>query len=142
MVQLRPATTGLALAAAVLVPSAALALSRRDFACQAAIARAGRAYVAAELASRARCAMRTALGRDCDPDEPTSAHEARLRRMLRPCTGAALGRLAPGGCAEEAGRGGVDALAACLLATHDQAVETLLGQQLGGTAETLPAPTR
>jgi hypothetical protein len=115
----------------VIVAAAALgalpvahALTRKEVACQAAIARASRAFVAAELASRGRCQTLALQARPCDPTDRTEANRATLRKALARCTQVALGRLPGGGCA--AASDGVSALAA-----HEQAIDTLLTAEFG-----------
>ncbi len=125
--------------------AAAPAYTRREVACQAAIARAGRAFVAAEMANQARCRARAIVGRECDPESRTTANEAKLRRVIARCAKVKLARMNVGSCAARAADGGATALADCLISGHEQAVETLVDDEFGfgdQAIRPLPAPAR
>lgn len=133
----RRSTRALSAAVAVLLfgPAAALALSKKELACQAAIAKAGKAFVTAELVNRGKCKMKVGLGKSCDASAKTQKNESRLRKVVGKCGGVSLGNLGSGGCAASAD--GVSGLASCLIAGHEAAVVELLTDQFGlATSET------
>jgi hypothetical protein len=124
-------TAALLLLLGALAPAApAGALTRRELACQVAIARAGREYVTRTLAQRARCQIDAVQGKTCDDDAATERNEARVRRRLRRCRGVALARLGGGGgCLAQSAD--TDGLVDCVLAIHDDAVAILIDAQFG-----------
>jgi hypothetical protein len=119
---------------ALALPRPGTALTRREAACQTAIARGGRRFVAAELAARARCLVAGIRGRTCETEDATARHVERLRAALGACRGVTLAELAAGGCAAAAAGRDLDALVACLVERHGQAVEAVLRDQFGDAA--------
>jgi len=123
----------LAVLAVLAAAAPAAALSRRELACQAAIARAGRVYVTRELAHHARCWISSVQGRPCggehEEQDPTARHEKYVRRLLRRCRGVTLARLGGNGCVARSADAA--SLADCVIATHADAVDALLSAQFG-----------
>lgn len=121
---------GAAVTAAALVSgSAAHALTRQEAACQAAIGRAGKAFVAAELASQGRCKMQRTKGKVCDPSGKTTADRARLQKAIGRCGGVALAHLGGGSCAGSSNS--MTALGTCLIDGHERAIASLLTDEFG-----------
>ena len=108
---------------------AAHALTRKEAACQAAIARAGRAFVAAELASRSRCLTQLAKGKACDPSGRTTVNRARLEQTIGQCSRVTLAHLGAGGCAASSTY--PSALGTCLVSGHELAIASLLTDEFG-----------
>ena len=142
---------GAAVMGAVLASATAThALTWQEATCQAAIARAGRAFVVAELASRGRCLMQLAKGKACDPSDRTTVDRARLERAIGRCRGVTLAHLGAGGCA--ASSNDLSALGTCLVDGHEQAIASLLTNEFGraasgtrvdtGEAGTIRSPAR
>jgi hypothetical protein len=116
---------------AALAATPAHALGRQETACQAAIAKAGKAFVAAELANRGRCKMKAAKGKACDSTGRSGANRSKLRKVVARCNGVALGNLNAGSCAARSADDGTNGLAQCLIDGHTQAIDTLLVDQFG-----------
>lgn len=112
-----------------LAPRAAVALTRAEVACQMAIGKASQAFLAAELADGARCKMRAALGKTCDPERRSWVRESKLRDVLSKCQGVSLANLTGGGCAAEAST--LYFLAACLASSHRQLAAQALEAEFG-----------
>lgn len=119
------------IAAVALLVSSAHALSRQELACQDAIGHAGKAFVAAELTSRARCKLAVARGRACDPAMRTAVHAAKLRKVVSRCSGVALSALGTRSCAATSTN--TSELADCLIEGHEAAVTALIDAQFGLT---------
>lgn len=118
----------IAVAVAVAVSNAA-AFSRQELQCQATIGKAGRSFVAAELANRARCKLAIARGHGCDPGPKTAVHAAKLRKVVMRCGGVSLSSLGLNGCASESAN--TADLAQCLIGQHESAVAALIAAQFG-----------
>ena len=116
-------------AGGLIATPAAHALTKKEKACQAAIAKTGQAFVKAELTNRAKCKMAVAAGKKCDPTAKTNKNKAKLRKVIGKCAGVTLSNLGTGGCAQRGGS--ATGLADCLATGHTDAVASLINDQFG-----------